>query len=314
MLGPSANSRRPFASVDIRRWRKAGASATISFMNNSPADAHDRLADLQRRWRVTADASFDTPSSVILYGRRGDQAVVLKVMKQRSDEWLAGEVLRAFDGKGVVRVHEYVDGAVLVEHLHPATPLVDVVRRGDDAAATAILCDVIDAMSPGGPVASWPTVREWAQSFGRYAASGDTQVPADLVALGEQRFLELCESQRRVRLLHGDLQHYNVLHDRDRGWIAIDPKGVVGELEYEIGAVLRNPNERPDLFSDPLVIERRLATFASRLGLDGNRMAAWAFAQAVLSAIWSVEDGYEIRATNPALMLAATLRRMLGAS
>ena len=43
-------------------------------------------------------------------------------------------------------------------------------------------------------------------------------------------------------LLHGDLQHYNVLLDKDRGWVAIDPKGVVGELEYEVGALLRNPD------------------------------------------------------------------------
>ena len=38
-----------------------------------------------------------------------------------------------------------------------------------------------------------------------------------------------------------DLQHYNVLFDSDRGWLAIDPKGVIGEVEYEIGASLRNP-------------------------------------------------------------------------
>jgi streptomycin 6-kinase len=44
-----------------------------------------------------------------------------------------------------------------------------------------------------------------------------------------------------VRLLHGDLQHYNVLLDRKRGWLAIDPKGVVAEGEFELGAALRNP-------------------------------------------------------------------------
>lgn len=51
-----------------------------------------------------------------------------------------------------------------------------------------------------------------------------------------------------------DLQHYNVLFDDARGWLAIDPKGVVGEVEYEIGAILRNPIERPDLFAAPEIV------------------------------------------------------------
>jgi streptomycin 6-kinase len=53
----------------------------------------------------------------------------------------------------------------------------------------------------------------------------------------------LCSSQRYRRLLHGDLHHGNVLHDSERGWVAIDPKGVLGEPEYEIGVALRNPIE-----------------------------------------------------------------------
>ena len=32
----------------------------------------------------------------------------------------------------------------------------------------------------------------------------------------------------------------NVRFDSGRGWLAIDPKGVFGELEYEVGAVVRN--------------------------------------------------------------------------
>jgi len=38
---------------------------------------------------------------------------------------------------------------------------------------------------------------------------------------------------------------------------------------------------------------------------------AWGFAQAVLSAIWAVEDGFTIDATNSALRLAAIMRPML---
>ena len=112
-------------------------------------------------------------------------------------------------------------------------------------------------------------------------------------------------------LLHGDLQHYNVLFDRERGWIAIDPKGVVGELEYELGALLRNPVEQPEIFTNCRVIERRLQILCNTLNLDYERALQWSFAQAVLSAIWDVEDGYPVEQNHPALRLAHVLKQML---
>jgi streptomycin 6-kinase len=124
--------------------------------------------------------------------------------------------------------------------------------------------------------------------------------------------LKLSASQHEPRLLHGDLQHYNVLFDSERGWLAIDPKGVVGETEYEIGAVLRNPIEQPDLFTSRDIIERRTRKLAERLGLDYGRILSWAFAQAVLSAIWEIEDGFPVDAMNPQLRLAEVLQPMLG--
>ena len=41
-----------------------------------------------------------------------------------------------------------------------------------------------------------------------------------------------------------------------------------------------------------------------KLKLNYDRALAWGFAQAVLSAIWSVEDGFAVDAGNPSLRLA----------
>jgi streptomycin 6-kinase len=78
--------------------------------------------------------------------------------------------------------------------------------------------------------------------------------------------------------------------DAQRGWLAIDPKGVIGETAYEVGAALRNPCERPTVFAATATIERRVALFAGILGLDPKRVLGWAFAQAIPAAIWEVED------------------------
>jgi hypothetical protein len=41
-------------------------------------------------------------------------------------------------------------------------------------------------------------------------------------------------------------------------------------------------------------------------------MLAWAFAQAVLAAIWGFEDAGVVEPTNPAIALAHAMRPMLG--
>jgi streptomycin 6-kinase len=158
---------------------------------------------------------------------------------------------------------------------------------------------------------TYPTVREWGDGFRRYSASGDRRLPPELVLQAEESYDELGDSQRRPRLLHGDLQHSNVLFDDRRGWIAVDPKGVVGELEFEIGAALRNPIERPDVFAVPAVIEARLNRFATMLDLDADRVLRWAFAQAVLSAIWDIEDGSIGPPIPVSVRLAEAIRPML---
>src|SRR4029079_11177091 len=99
------------------------------------------------------------------------------------------------------------------------------------------------------PPAACATVEAWGLGFERCLAATDTRLPRELVLRAQRVYSELAAAQREPALLHGDLQHYNVLCDERRGWVAIDPKGVIGELEYEIGAALRNPYERPELLA-----------------------------------------------------------------
>jgi streptomycin 6-kinase len=278
-------------------------------LSSGAAERRDALA---QRWGVEIERTIETESSLIGYGLRHDHRVVLKVIKRRGDEWQSGEVVRAFAGRGMVRALEHEDGAVLLDRLEPASPLSALAVGGRDGEATSILARVIDAMRPDSPPPTCPTVQDWAAGFAKYRATGDVQIEPELVVHAEGVFLDLCATQRSPRLLHGDLQHYNVVHDAERGWIAIDPKGVIGELEYELGASIRNPAELPSLFTDTNVAVSRLRQLTSALGLDVQRAIAWSYAQAVLSAIWGVEDGYHVDASTPVLVLARGLRPLVG--
>ncbi|HJR68918.1 MAG TPA: aminoglycoside phosphotransferase family protein, partial [Gammaproteobacteria bacterium] len=197
--------------------------------------------------------------------------------------------------------------AALFERLDPGEPLAALTKNGRDDEATDILATLLGRMSPLDPPEWCRTVGRVGDAFARYAASGDERVPRALVEPAQRIYSDLCRTERNPALLHGDLHHYNVLSDEARGWCAIDPKGVVGELEYEIAAALRNPIDRPDLFAKLDVVERRLDQFGLVLGIDVGRARGWCFAQAVLSAIWSIEDGRAGAARDAVLELARVL-------
>lgn len=263
------------------------------------------------QWNVTLAETLETQTSLLGFGVRAGKRVALKLIKGVHDELHSGKVLRAFDGSGAVRVLEEEVGVVLLERLEPGEQLVSLVRRGDDDEATKILAGVIKKLAGHAPPRKCPSVADWGRGFQRYVDSGDAQISGELIREAGIVYEAMVTSQGSTMLLHGDLQHYNVLFDQRRGWVAIDPKGVVGELEYEVGALLRNPGEQPDLLADRATVERRLKILTGLLPLDPERTLKWAFAQAVLSAVWTVEDGFPLEPNNSALQLANTLRSMI---
>lgn len=273
---------------------------------------NNQLQAKAAEWKVTLGEIQETATSLLGFGVRDGRRVVLKLITQAGDEIHSGKVLRAFGGSGAVRVYEAEPGAVLLERLEPGEQLVCLVRRGDDDEATRILAQVIRKLANHSAPGECPTVADWGRGFERYVRSGDRQIPYGLVSEGRAVYEYLASTQGTTMLLHGDLQHYNVLFDKDRGWVAIDPKGVVGELEYEVGALLRNPCEQPEFFANRDTIERRLNILTTMLPLDYSRALQWSFAQAVLSAIWDAEDGYQLGPDNASLLLANTLKQMQG--
>jgi streptomycin 6-kinase len=142
-------------------------------------------------------------------------------------------------------------------------------------------------------------VADWAEDFGKLRAmhgGGTGPLPARLVEEAETLFADLLASQAEPVLLHGDLHHSNILSSAGRAlWLAIDPKGVVGEPAYETGALLRNPER---LLTEPepgRILARRVDQLAEELGLDRARVRGWGLAQAVLAAVWGLEDHGEVQ-------------------
>jgi streptomycin 6-kinase len=111
-----------------------------------------------------------------------------------------------------------------------------------------------------------------------------------LVDRVEQSVRDFFAENHKPVLMHGDFHHSNLLLS-ERGWLVIDPKGVIGPAGYEVGPLLINP--WGDLLSGidyQRITKRRIDILCDRLGFERERIREWGLAHAILSAWWGIED------------------------
>lgn len=262
------------------------------------------------RWRLTLGPPLQPLSyNYVARAERADGArAVLKI--GLPDAELAAEIaaLRHFDARGCVRLLEGDAelGALLLERLEPGTPIAAL----DDEQATRIAAQTLRQLwRPPPDGHPFPTLARWTRGLDdyleRFPDAGP--LPAALVRRAIALRDALVASTTREVVLHGDLHHDNILAGRGE-WLAIDPKGVVGDPVYDTGPYQYNPiprfSQQPDVRR---IMRRRIAQFADELELDPARIWAWGFVQAMLSVCWSAEDGSSYAALAPVLACAEHL-------
>jgi len=280
----------PFAQLTVALHGAKG----VAWLAELPA----LIAACERRWSLVVGPPFDLLSYhyVAPATRTGGEPVVLKLGVPHPELPTEIAALQHYGGHGAVRLLDADAGlgVVLLERLQPGTSLAAL----DDDDATRIAAGVMRRLWRPPPAEhAFPTVARWAGGLQRLRArfdGGTGPFPASLVDQAEQLFAALIVSMAAPVLLHGDLHHDNILAAGGSGrepWLAIDPKGLVGEPAYEAGALLRNPEAR--LRSEPAparLLARRLEILVDELDLERERLRDWAVAQAVLAAWWHFED------------------------
>lgn len=239
------------------------------------------IAACEQRWSLRALPQFPHLSyHYVAPARRADGTeVVLKLGVRGHDLSREIAALRLFDGAGAVCLCDADEslGVLLLEHLQPGMSLAEVV---DEEAATAVAATVMRALwRPVPEQHSFPAVAGWAAGFGRLRerfGGGTGPLPPALVERAERLFDGLLRSMASPVLLHGDLHHGNIVAAGRRPWLAIDPKGVIGEPAYEAGSFLRNPLPHLLAAHQPdRVIARRVDRLADLLGFDRQRLPDW---------------------------------------
>lgn len=251
-----------------------------------------------QQWNLALAAPF--PNLSYHYAApalQGATPVVLKACLPMGEFRQEAEAMRLFDGRGAARLLA-VDRdrqVMLLERLIPGTLLSTVA---DDAQATSAAAAVMRRLWQPVPAEHpFPTVADWGEGFARTRRrfdGGTGPLPATLFAAAEAIYAEFDATAAPAVLLHGDLHHENILAADREPWLAIDPKGLIGEPTYETGALLRNRLPQPLAGAEARRgLARRADQLSEELNLGRERVRGWAFTQAVLSALWSLEDeGY----------------------
>lgn len=241
------------------------------------------LRECTDRWELVLDDPFPNLSyNYVAPAIRSDGSrVVLKTAPLNPEFLREMNALREFNGRGSVRLLEGdpLGGAMLLCRVAPGTMLSEVL---DDDAATRIGAGVMSKLwNPAAETGDFPSAERWTQALD--LSSG--QLPAKIVDRAKALRREMLESSSERILLHGDLHHFNILQSDDESWLAIDPKGVVGERAMEIAAFLSNPR-----LESSSVLRRRIDVLCELLSLDRERVRAWAVILGVTSACWTIED------------------------
>jgi streptomycin 6-kinase len=259
---------------------------------------------------------------------RGDPApthdVVLKMGVPNNELRSEIAALRLFNGDGACKLLDYDEERcwLLLERLKPGVMLSTLE---DDEEATHIAAEVMkriwmpwddvtlsgakslddDSRDPSLSLrmtdkSKFIQLTDWFDGLKRLRKmfnGGTGPLNETLVERVESSVKDFFAENHNPVLMHGDFHHYNILSS-ERGWMVIDPKGVIGPAGYEVGPLMMNPWGK---FSDGVsrqLILKRIDILHEHLGFERERILEWSLAHAVLSAWWSIEDntGWEYAA------------------
>jgi streptomycin 6-kinase len=265
----------------VKHVTKAWGQGGADWLDRLPAV----LAEIEERWSLQVSGPFDSSYHYVAPAVREDGIeVVLKLGVPGDDFRREVEALRIFSGRGAVRLlkSDPLVGVMMLERLKPGAYLGDV---SDEQRATSIAAGVMRRLwrpAPSGH--QFPEVSEyegglrWLQG----QLDGTGPLPRPMVVRAEAMLRELLEEGNEPVVLHGDLHPWNILSAEREPWLAIDPKGVVGDPAYELGPFIYSlpfPQERP-----ARVLARRLDQFAQELGFKRERIVNAVLPRAVLAA------------------------------
>ena len=274
---------KKFEKNTINLWGEKGKS----WLNQLP----EIITRLSKHWDLDAIKPVDNMSYnyVAKAAQKASKPVVLKIScdgQLIEDEYHA---LKHFNGQGSIKVFDIQNDlhALLLEQAIPGTLLKE--HYSENIAGTIkIYTDVVKALaSQARPSGQYTSVKKWCEAID---SLHDSRIKPDYIFKAKMLRDFLLSSAEKEYLCHGDLHLENIICHENK-WLSIDPKGVVGEIAFEAAAFdLIDKREWLDPESIQDKILHRTHLIASQLNINHDRLLAWIYLRAMISAQWFIED------------------------
>ncbi|KUG57131.1 hypothetical protein AVL62_15175 [Serinicoccus chungangensis] len=265
----------------------------------------DVLAATVRRWDLVIErAHTDGVGLPVLEVRRGGEPAAVKFDDAGTDLGQQVRVMQAAAGRGYCRVldHEADLGAALLERLGPslarttADGLAQVeVLVGLLEQAWELPLEVAQDEQPGEKASQLLAIVETEIADGGWVHRHTAAF--DRAAALSRELVEHPDPDRVV--VHGDAHSLNALQRPGGGYAFIDPDGFLCERDYDVGVALRDLMAELEQISGadgPAAARewhrRQVASVSRRLGLEPDRVDAWAFVERVTTGVWLHRLGY----------------------
>ncbi len=205
----------------------------------------------------------------------GTPAIVkgLKPIEDIADELRGADYLVWRNGRGAVRLLGRENNLMLLEYAGERM-LSHIVAEHGDYQATEIAAELMAKLYAASeeplPSALLPIRDRFAALFQRARDDQNAGCQTDYVhaaIIADQMMSNASE----LRGLHGDLHHENIMFS-SRGWLVIDPVGLVGEVGFGAANMFYDPADRDDLCLDPRRIAQMADAFSRALDVDPRRL------------------------------------------
>lgn len=257
----------------------------------------DNLPDVMQEFALEWNLTNLKPCENLSYnyvasGTQNNQPIILKLGIDLQAIENEANALLAFAGHGMINLYdEDLDcGALLLERATPGHTLKTLFPH-DDVHALNTACQTIELMHQAEipKKHNFPLLTEWLNILEK-----DWDIDATYLQQAREFKKQLLQKSNKKVLLHGDLHYDNILANGDT-WLAIDPKGVIGDPIFDkIGCLIREPlSELLEQNNAPELIIRRIDQIANYFNLDTKLIIEWTYMHTVMAICWCLEDKQE---------------------
>lgn len=252
------------------------------------------IRELEDKWAVTVHDAFPgIEFNYVAAATRDGQPVVVKLAPpyDRTEIYAEARYLGERDGAGAIRLlaEDRARHAIMMERAVPGTALFEFCKD-DPATSVRPAIEVLRALLRPAPMDTTDvgSLDDWFHNFGRYA---ETDFPAPYAGRAFEIYERLSRQPGRTFYLHGDFHPGNIVTADRSPFLAIDPKGIVGHIGYDLAVFLNNlqwwRKDDPNLLD---LVNFAVREFAAAFDLSEREVREWAFAYMVIGAWWTFDE------------------------